>query len=114
MNREIGLLIVTPLIIAVGQVLFKIAGERLLTSQGKIYQLAFDPIFIGAVSIYAMATFMWVYVLKTVPLAQAYSFMALTFVMVPVLATFFLGETITLKYVMGAGLIISGLLMTHL
>lgn len=109
-----GLLIGTPFMIAAGQLLFKMASEKLVTHQGKFISLAYDPIFISALAIYGSATLLWIYVLKVVPLAYAYSFMALTFVLVPILATVFLGETITLRYMMGASLIISGLLLTHL
>jgi len=113
-NLEIFLLIATPSLIAFGQLLFKHAGQNLASNQGKLYSLAYDPIFIGALALYGIATLAWVYVLQTVPLAKAYSFMALTFVIVPILAAFFLGEVMTLKYVIGAGLIICGLLLTHL
>jgi len=104
-----GLLIVTPLMIAFGQVLFKMTSQKLVSSQGKFHSVFFDPIFISALIIYASATLLWLYVLKTVPLAYAYSFMALTFVLVPLLAALWLGETLTLKYAFGAALIIAGL-----
>lgn len=109
-----GLLIATPFMIAIGQLLFKMTSEKLVTNQSKFFSLAYDPIFISALAIYGSATLIWIYVLKAVPLAYAYSFMALTFVLVPMLASIFLGETITLKYIIGACLIISGLLLTHL
>ena len=48
--------------------------------------------------------------LKTVPLSYACSFMALTYVIVPVLAHLWLGEPLTAKYVLGKGLVIAGLL----
>jgi len=39
--------------------------------------------------------------------------MALTFLIVPVLALYFLGETLTLRYAIGALLIMAGLLVIH-
>lgn len=108
-----ALLILTPMIIAFGQVLFKIASQRLVASEGKLQMVMLDPVFIIACGIYAGATILWLYVLKTVPLAYAYSFMALTFIMVPILAIFWLGETITLRYVIGGSLIIVGLIITQ-
>ena len=87
-------LILTPIIIAAGQILFKMAGDRLAVTGAPFYAAFFNPIFIAAVSIYGLATLFWLYALKTAPLSYAYSFMALSYVMVPILAAFFLNETI--------------------
>lgn len=107
------LLVLTPMIIACGQVLFKIASQRIVASGDKFHMILFDPVFIFSCGVYAGATLLWTYVLRTVPLAYAYAFMALTFVMVPILATLWLGETITMRYVMGGGLIILGLFIAQ-
>ena len=72
-----------------------------------------DPVFIFSCAVYAAATLLWTYVLQTVPLAYAYAFMALTFVMVPILAIFWLGETITLRYIIGGLLILVGLVIAQ-
>lgn len=109
-----GLLIATPFMIAVGQVLFKLTSERLLARQGSGFtSIAFDPIFIAALALYGTATLLWIYVLKSVPLSYAYSFMALTFVIVPLLALAFLGEALTWRYWLGAALIMAGLIVTQ-
>ena len=107
------LLILTPLIIACGQVLFKIASQRIAASGDKFYMIMLDPVFIFSCAVYAAATLLWTYVLQTVPLAYAYAFMALTFVMVPILAIFWLGETITLRYIIGGLLILVGLVIAQ-
>jgi len=108
-----GLLIVTPFLIACGQVLFKMTSEKLANSGHKFYSVLYEPVFILALVIYAGATLLWLYVLKSVPLIYAYSFMALTFVIVPLMAALWLGETLTLKYALGAALIIMGLLIVQ-
>lgn len=108
------LLIATPSAIAIGQVLFKMTSTRLSASSGQNFiGIFFDPVFIAAVILYGAATLIWIYVLKTVPLAFAYSFMAMTFIFVPALAYIFLGEPIGLRYVIGTTLIIAGLLITN-
>ena len=107
------LLVGTPLLIAVGQIIFKLAGERLAASGQPFAHIAIDPFFIGACALYGVATFMWVYVLKTVPLSYAYSFMALSYIAVPLLAALWLGEALTLKYALGTGLIMAGLLIAQ-
>ncbi len=104
-----GILLMTPLGIAIGQILFKMSSEKLVSDQSPFHTLAFNPVFISALAIYGLATLMWIYVLKSVPLTYAYSFMALTFVFVPILAFFMLGEQFTVRYFVGAVLIMIGL-----
>lgn len=107
----LSLLIFTPVLIAGGQILFKQAGARLQSSGAPFASLAADPRFVGAVAIYGAATLLWVQVLRSVPLTYAYSFMALTYVMVPLMAVFWLGETLTLRYALGAALVAIGLIV---
>ncbi len=109
----LGLLTLTPLMIAAGQVLFKLTSERLVQSGAPFYTALFNPVFILALAIYGTATLLWIYVLKAVPLAYAYSFMALTFVIVPLMAALWLGEALTLKYAAGAAFIIIGLIIVQ-
>lgn len=107
----IGLLLLTPLLIGVGQVMFKITGQKLAAYPAAPVQAALlSPVFLGALTLYGGATLLWVYVLKTVPLSYAYSFMALTFVIVPVLAHFWFGEALNARYFIGMGLVIAGLI----
>lgn len=109
-----ALLIATPCAIAIGQVLFKVTGARLSSQADATFLSIFlEPVFLLALGLYGGATLVWIYVLKVVPLGQAYSFMALTFLIVPVLALYFLGETLTLRYAIGALLIMAGLLVIH-
>jgi undecaprenyl phosphate-alpha-L-ara4N flippase subunit ArnE len=101
----------TPLLIAMGQVLFKMtsntAGDFSLRG---LAALAANPILIAALALYGFGTIVWIYVLKSVPLTIAYSFMGLTFCFVPMLAHVFFGEPLSLRYGLGAGLIFAGLL----
>ncbi|CAN7559276.1 transporter [Rhizobium sp. LjRoot258] len=104
-------LIGTPLLIASGQVLFKMtsatAGEL---SVRNLLALFLNPVLIAALLLYGLGTIIWIYVLKAVPLTMAYSFMGLTFCFVPLLAQAFLGEALTLRYAIGAVFIIAGML----
>lgn len=107
----IGLLVLTPFLIGIGQVMFKLTGAKLAAYPSSPFQsVMLSPIFLGALALYGAATLLWVYVLKTVPLSYAYSFMALTFVIVPVLAHLWFGEPLSAKYFLGMGLVIAGLL----
>lgn len=106
----IGLLVITPFLIAAGQVMFKMTGMKLAAFPAQPVQSALlSPIFIGALALYGGATLLWVYVLKSVPLSYAYSFMALTFVIVPLMARFWLGEEISPRYYLGMVLVLAGL-----
>ena len=66
-----------------------------------------------ALAIYGAGTIIWIFVLKAVPLTIGYSFMALTFCFVPLLASVFLGEALTLRYALGAALIIGGMFVIN-
>lgn len=100
----------TPLLIAMGQVLFKMTSNTAgdLSWRG-LLALAANPVLIAALVLYGFGTIVWIYVLKSVPLTIAYSFMGLTFCFVPLLAQFFFGEPLTMRYALGTLLIFAGL-----
>lgn len=104
----------TPLLIACGQVLFKLTSRSTgdFSAQGLIH-LLLNPLLISALVVYGVGTIIWIFVLKTVPLTIAYSFMALTFCFVPLLASLFLGEALTLRYAIGAVLLIAGMIVIN-
>jgi drug/metabolite transporter (DMT)-like permease len=104
-------LIGTPLLIATGQVLFKLASANAGRPDLRgIIQLFLNPVLISALALYGFGTIVWIFILKSVPLTVAYSFMGLTFFFVPLLAQAFLGEALTLRYVIGALFIFIGML----
>lgn len=108
-------LILTPLLIAAGQLLFKLTSARAGNFDVTgLWRLLTDPLMITALAVYGVGTIVWIYVLKSVPLTMAYSFMALTFCFVPILAVAFLGEAVTLRFGLGTALIIAGMLVIHL
>lgn len=107
-------LVLTPLLISAGQVLFKLTSARAgaLSAAGLLGMLL-DPYLIAAFAIYGFGTVVWVFVLKTVPLTVAYPFMALTFCAVPLLAWSMLGEPLGLRYILGTVLIMAGLVVVN-
>ncbi len=107
-------LVGTPLLIAAGQVLFKMASRDVgAFDAGGIIGLASNPHLLLALALYGSGTIVWIHVLRTVPLTVAYSFMALTFCVVPILANFFFAEPLSWKYGLGVVLIMAGLLMIN-
>lgn len=66
------------------------------------------PKLIIALTIYAIATVLWVAVLRITPLNQAYPFVAIAFFIVPLLSWVFLDEPLKLKTFIGAAVILLG------
>ena len=107
-------LVCTPLLVAGGQILFKIVGQRMAGIDAASFRtMLFDPYFGAAMGVYAIATVAWILVLRVAPLGAAYSFMALGFLFVPLASWVLFGEALTLRYLTGAVLIMAGLVVIH-
>lgn len=104
-----SVLMLCILSISLGQIFFKLSANTLKTSSS-LLDLAFEPFFIAAIILYGITTIGWVWCLQEVPLSRAYLFMALAFVIVPMLGWFFFGETLDSRFFVSASLIISGIL----
>jgi len=99
----------TVLALSVGQVLFKLASGKLdFAGQGFWGSTLFNLPLMSALVVYGGATFAWLLVIKNVPLRTAYPFVALAFVIVPVLSYFFLDESLSIKTLIGAAFIFIG------
>jgi drug/metabolite transporter (DMT)-like permease len=112
MRQLLGLLSF-PLAIAIGQILFKRAARDVSGATGNAWMLevARQPTLWLALALYGAATLLWVRILATVPLSRAYPFMALAFILVPAGGYVFFHESITLRYVVGAVLIVVGVIV---
>lgn len=100
-------------LISAGQLLFRAAalqwrieGWSWVTLSGFL-----SPIMLLALAVYGFATVLWVYVLRTVPLASAYALFSLAFLIVPVLAWFFLGEKVGVNTFVGGAIIVVGVIV---
>jgi undecaprenyl phosphate-alpha-L-ara4N flippase subunit ArnE len=98
-------------LLAVGQMLFKLASSRLITGQGPIALLSslVSLPLLGGLLLYGVTTLLWVYLLRELPLSRAYPFMALAFALVPILSWFFFREGLDLRYGVGLTLMLLGL-----
>ncbi|MDQ6621449.1 MAG: EamA family transporter [Pseudomonadota bacterium] len=112
-TRTVALTLACVVMLAVGQILFKAAaGEwRLEGSIWRIVQSFFSARMVFALVIYGVATVLWVYVLRTAPLASSYLLFSLAFVIVPILSHFVFGERIGLNTLAGGGLIMAGIII---
>ena len=106
----IALLMGYPLLLAVGQLLFKRTATRLvgLPMPEQLLALQVQTSFYAAGLLYAAATVLWVWLLTYIPLSAAYPFVALSFVIVPVASWWFFGEPLDLQYWTGIGWIVAG------
>lgn len=110
MRVDLLLLLIVPVMIAFGQFLFKMAGKDLSGNMVRdLVAIALHPYFIGAMALYAIASFLWVIALSKTDISRAYPFMASGFVIVPVLGYLLLNEVLTLPFFFGTALIIAGI-----
>jgi undecaprenyl phosphate-alpha-L-ara4N flippase subunit ArnE len=109
-GRFVGLVIVA-LALGGGQLLFKLAAQRLIVGRGFGALLAsfVTPPMAASLVLYAGATVLWVYLLHGFPLSRAYPFVALAFALVPLMSWLVFGETLGIRYVVGLTIMLSGL-----
>jgi drug/metabolite transporter (DMT)-like permease len=102
--------------LSIGQLLFKSAG---LAVQGRplvsaLLALFLLPTFYVALSIYGVATLMWIYVLSRVPLTEAYPWIMAATVSVPLIGRFYFDERVGPTFWIGIALVALGLLLTQI
>ena len=110
MNTRVLLLLLASIVgLSVGQVLLRLAAQAERPGYAAWQAVALSAwVWMGLI-IYALATLAWLAVLRELPLRLAYPFVALAFVLVPVLAWAMLGEELRLSTVAGALLIVAGI-----
>jgi drug/metabolite transporter (DMT)-like permease len=96
--------------ISAGQILFKLCAESyriagLLNSRTL-------TIFVSAIVLYGITTLVWIWVLQRSELGKIYPLMALAFILVPLSSYFIFGERFSIQYLVGIGLIATGILLT--
>lgn len=109
---QIAILVAYAVAMAVGQVLFKTAALRVGAAGSlgeRLAALAHNGYFAVSVVLYAALTVVWVWILTFTPLSRAYVFVALSFVVTPFFGAALFGEPISVRLVVGIGLIVGGL-----
>ena len=102
--------------LAAGQILFKRAGLAihglpLATGLASLLRL---PAFYAAGALYAAATVLWIWILSRVPLAQAYPWVAVGMIIVPLAGRYWFEERIGAFFWPGALLVMLGLILTQI
>ena len=106
---SLALTMLSVLGLSVGQVLFKIAADRMPDGDTPWIALLANRYLWFALVVYGISTILWIAVLRQVPLRLAYPFVGSAFLIVPLLAYFFLGEPLHWKSMAGAALIALGI-----
>lgn len=109
---QLLLALIAVFLLAVGQILFKLASTEFVWTASGLMRSLVNPRFAAAIAVYAIATLMWLAVLKAVPLRIAYPVAALAFFIVPVLAHYVLGESVGSNTYVGAIIIACGVLVS--
>lgn len=100
--------------LAAGQILFKIAASQ-KTIDGQqlgLFSTLFTWPMILALILYGMTVLLYVFLLQQVPLSRAYMFSMGASTIVPILALVIFKEPITSRYLVGAGLVIVGVILS--
>ena len=111
---QIALLAAYALGMAGGQILFKAAALRLpadVPFAERMLGLAQNGMFVAALALYLVLSILWVWVLTFTPLSRAYPFVALAFVITPILGGMVFGEPISLRLALGIAVIAFGLFL---
>ena len=104
--NQIMLILLTVVLLSVGQVLFKLAAMDMKNID--IFSL-FQTKLIIALCVYVIATVLWISVLRYTPLVLAYPFFGLAFLIVPVLSWYWMNEPINLSTIVGGAIILIGI-----
>ena len=112
---DTGSLVVFTVLLACGQVMFKRVGLSLHGHAGleAIRQVLCQPSLYAALSVYGCATLLWVWILSRVSLVQAYPWVAVGMVIVPLLGWLIFGERVTPLFWLGVAFIIVGVGLTQ-
>ncbi|MGY3266005.1 EamA family transporter [Lysobacter sp. HA35] len=107
--QNLLLLLSTVVLLSIGQILFKLAAVSVDVHD---LRTLVSIRLISALTIYGVATVMWMAVLSRVPLATAFPFYGLTFLLVPLFSSWWLGEPLRWNSLAGGMIIMAGVAMS--
>ncbi len=101
-------------LLIVGQMLFKYVSIQLNMKDFSAFAVSLicNVKFWLAISIYGVATVLWVIILRQIPLSKALPFTALSFILIPILSKHLWHENIHWHYWLGVLCIVLGLAIT--
>ena len=112
---KLGILLLVAMMLACGQVMFKAAAQSIKGPIGfdlhTILQFVFNPYLLLSITIYGIATLLWVLVLRDTELSKAYLTVGLSIVFVAIAGTFLLREPLSARLLIGTAIILVGLVI---
>lgn len=110
---QTGGLALCSCMIGAGQLFFKLAADKLNKAPGTSFVIGMitNGYLWIALIIYGLTTLLWVSLLRHSTLSQAYPFMALSYLIVPLIGMIAFNETLGVNYIIGTFFIISGLIL---
>lgn len=111
---ELILISLWLLLLVSGQIFFKYTSRQIDTEnfQKLLNTLLFSSTFWLAITLYAIATVLWIVILKSIPLSKALPFSAMSFIIVPLISSHVFGEDFVWYYWLGVLLILVGMGVT--
>jgi drug/metabolite transporter (DMT)-like permease len=94
------------------QVVFKLAGRYAAVHKGPIAAYAANPWVWVGVATAGVAMLCWLVTLRRLPLAAAYPWTALIYVLTPAASAYLFGDPLTLRFGLGLALIVVGVVFT--
>jgi undecaprenyl phosphate-alpha-L-ara4N flippase subunit ArnE len=104
-------LLAFPLGLGGGQVLLKLAAQR-MQPEFSLAQIV-NPLLGAAVGLYGLLSIIWILILRQVPLSVAYPFVAVSFIVTPLLAWTILNDRPGGLYFVGIAFIGIGVAITQ-
>lgn len=100
--------------LASGQILFKSAANYINEHINEgILIAALSWQMLAAVTVYASATILWIYILTRIPLSVAYPFSLAGSAIVVIASSLIYSEPMTIKYIIGISMIFGGLILIN-
>lgn len=94
------------------QILFKLAGNHSLVQSELVYFFLLNSWMWGGLLASSAGMVCWVLTLRSMPLAKAYPWTAMIYVLTPICSILVFNDFLTLKYGIGMAFIIFGIFIT--
>lgn len=109
---DLALVLVSVTLAGIGQLMLRHGMKAARDAGGSLVTHAVtSPFVIGGLTVFAVSAVVWLAALSRVPLSRAYPFNAVTYVGILLAARFGLHEHVSPTRWLGAGLVVTGLLL---
>jgi drug/metabolite transporter (DMT)-like permease len=105
---SLGLALAGVLCVSGAQILFKLAAAGFNDPDASLVGRWLQLSLVAAIALYAIATVLWLLALGRAKLVVVYPLMATTYIVVPLLAWWWLGEQPSLRTWLGSALVLAG------